>query len=114
MVSEYGSNCLTTMMGAGCCENLNAVDDQIGLPAHGYGVAKAILSVIPHLRFNNKEISVVYKFCGADQCFWSEFAVKIFSEARKAGHDVSIKAQPINTLQDPRPAKKPAYLDLDT
>ena len=111
--SEYGNNFLKTMLRLGAeREELSIVGDQVGCPTYAQDVAKSIISIIPHL-YLEKEIQGIYHFCGDKPCSRNEFAKVIFSEAKFLGARIPNSVKPINTIDYPTPAVRPAYSVLD-
>jgi dTDP-4-dehydrorhamnose reductase len=91
---------------------LKVVMDQIGSPTWTKDLSQTIYQLIPQL---NPEISGIYHYTNSGVCSWYDFAVTIFTEAKKLGFPLTIeKVIPITTQEYPTPAKRPAYSVLST
>lgn len=104
--SSYGNNFVKTMMRLGRDrDELGIIFDQVGTPTYARDLAKAILDIIPQLK--TKEVEV-YHYSNEGVCSWYDFAKAIFEL-----NTISVKANAIETVQYPTPAKRPLYSVLN-
>jgi len=88
--------------------SLNVIDEQIGTPTWGFGLAQAIWTAI------EKNLTGTFHWTDAGVASWYDFALAIQEEGIKAGLlDKSISILPVATNQYPTPAKRPMYSVLD-
>jgi len=104
--SSYGNNFVKTMMRLGRDrDKLGIIFDQVGTPTYARDLAKAILDIIPQIE--TKEVEV-YHYSNEGVCSWYDFAKAIFEL-----NTISVKANAIETVQYPTPAKRPLYSVLN-
>lgn len=104
--SSYGNNFVKTMMRLGRDrDELGIIFDQVGTPTYAKDLAKAILDIIPQIE--TKEVEV-YHYSNEGVCSWYDFAKAIFEL-----NTISVKANAIETVQYPTPAKRPLYSVLN-
>ena len=105
----YGSrghgNFVKTMLRLGAeREELRVVADQIGSPTWSYDIATTITQLLVN------SAQGTYHFTNSGVASWYDFAVAIFSEARKLSFPLKVKqVTPITTSEYPTPAQRPAY-----
>ena len=100
--SKYGNNFVKTMLRlAETKDELSVVADQIGSPTNAADLAKAILTILPQLENVFPEI---YHYSNEGVCSWYDFAKAIFEDK-----GISIKINPIQSIEYSTPAKRPYY-----
>lgn len=103
--SSYGANFVKTMIRLmGERDEISVIADQIGSPTYARDLAKAILDVIQHEKWEKG----IYHFSNEGAISWYDFAVSIRD---LQGLDCKINAIP--TTQYPTPAKRPKYSLLE-
>jgi dTDP-4-dehydrorhamnose reductase len=104
--SAYGNNFVKTMLRLGReRDSLNVISDQVGTPAYAHDLAKAIMSVVGSVVFNQQKVTTeLYHYSNEGVCSWYDFA-KIIFELSGIDCDVS----PIETKDYPTPATRPHY-----
>ena len=109
LYSAFGNNFVTTMLRLMVeRDSLGVVADQVGTPTWGRGLAEALWQMC---RVQPKG---VYHWTDAGVASWYDFAVAIQEEGLSGGLlDREIAILPINTVDYPTPAKRPAYSVLD-
>ncbi|HHP7231701.1 MAG TPA: dTDP-4-dehydrorhamnose reductase, partial [Xenococcaceae cyanobacterium] len=113
----YGSrghgNFVKTMLRLGTeREELRVVADQIGSPSWAYDIAQAITQLIS-AQLTKGEAAIpmgTYHFTNSGVASWYDFAVAIFTEARKLDFPLKIQqVLPITTADYPTPTQRPSY-----
>ncbi|MBU1404691.1 MAG: dTDP-4-dehydrorhamnose reductase [Proteobacteria bacterium] len=109
LYSACGNNFVTTMLRLmGDRETIGVVADQVGTPTWARGLAEALWQMC---RVQPKGI---YHWTDAGVASWYDFAVAVQEEGFSCGLlDRVIPILPINTVDYPTPAKRPAYSVLD-
>jgi len=109
LYSAFGNNFVTTMLRLMSeRENIGVVADQVGTPTWGRGLAEALW------RMCRVQPKGIYHWTDAGVASWYDFAVAIQEEGLACGLlDREIPIQPINTVDYPTPARRPAYSVLD-
>lgn len=109
LYSAFGNNFVTTMLRLmGERGSLGVVADQAGTPTWARGLAEALWQMC---RVQSKGI---YHWTDAGVASWYDFAVAIQEEGLSCGLlNREIPIQPINTVDYPTPARRPAYSVLD-
>jgi len=109
LYSAFGNNFVTTMLRLmGERETIGVVADQVGTPTWGRGLAEALWQMC---RVQPKGI---YHWTDAGVASWYDFAVAIQEEGLGCGLlNREIPIRPINTVDYPTPARRPAYSVLD-
>ncbi len=106
--SYYGANFVKTMLRLGKeKESLGVIFDQVGTPTYAKDLAKAILEIIQHSKFNIQNSSThteIYNFSNEGVVSWYDFAKEIMKMAK-----LNCIINPIETYQYPTPAKRPHY-----
>ncbi len=88
--------------------SLNVIDEQIGTPTWGFGLAQAIWTAL------EKNIKGTFHWTDAGVASWYDFAMAIQEEGLKTGLlDKAIPVLPVPSHQFPTPAKRPLYSVLD-
>jgi dTDP-4-dehydrorhamnose reductase len=106
LYSEFGHNFVKTMLRLGSeKESLRVVDDQIGAPTYATNLARAIIKLIDN-GFSGYD---VYHYCDEGITTWYDFARMIFILTENP-----VSVAPIDTVDFPTPAQRPAYSVLDT
>lgn len=109
LYSAFGNNFVTTMLRLMTeRESIGVVADQTGTPTWGRSLAEALWRMC-HLRPKG-----IHHWTDAGVASWYDFAVAIQEEGLSLGlltREISIK--PINTIDYPTPARRPAYSVLD-
>ena len=85
-------------------DSLNVVNDQIGSPTYAADLAKAIVTIINH----NKWQAGLYHFSNEGKISWFEFALAI---QEIGGFDCEVNGIPSSAY--PTPAARPNYSLLD-
>ena len=109
LYSSHGNNFVKTMLNLMKAKpSLNIIDEQIGTPTWGFGLAKGIWTAL------EKNILGTFHWTDAGVASWYDFAMAIQEEGIKAGLlDKSIPILPIPAHQYPTPAIRPMYSVLD-
>jgi dTDP-4-dehydrorhamnose reductase len=109
LYAAFGNNFVTTMLRLmGERECLGVVADQVGTPTWACGLAGSLWQMC---RVQPKGI---YHWTDAGVASWYDFAVAIQEEGLACGLLArEIPIQPINTVNYPTPATRPAYSVLD-
>ena len=105
----FGSNFVTTMLRLmGERESIGVVVDQVGTPTWGRGLAEALW------RMCRVQPKGIFHWTDAGVASWYDFAVAIQEEGLGCGLlKREIPVLPINTVEYPTPARRPAYSVLD-
>lgn len=104
--SVYGNNFVKTMLRLGKeRDELHVVADQIGTPTNAADLAQTILDILPQLKNDAVEL---FHYSNEGVCSWYDFAKAIFEIK-----DITVKVNPIESLQYPTPAKRPYYTVLN-
>lgn len=106
--SHHGQNFVKTMLKLGReKESLRIVADQIGAPTSAAFLARATFSAI-HQVLKKPSLSGLYHLCSEGETSWYEFAVAIFTEARRLGSTLRVETvEPISSSEYPTPARRP-------
>ena len=109
LYSAFGNNFVTTMLRLMSeREDIGVVADQVGTPTWARGLAEALW------RMCRVQPKGIYHWTDAGVASWYDFAVAIQEEGLACGLlDREIPIQPINTVDYPTPARRPAYSVLD-
>lgn len=106
--SSFGANFVKTMLRLGKeKESLGVIYDQVGTPTYAKDLAKVILEIIQHPKFNIQNSSShteIYNFSNEGVASWYDFAKEIMKMAK-----LTCKINPIETSQYPTPATRPHY-----
>lgn len=103
--SSFGANFVKTMSRLMQeRDSLNVVNDQIGSPTYAADLAKAILTILIHPKWQ----SGIYNFSNEGEISWYEFALSI---QEIGGFDCLVSGIPSSAY--PTPAKRPQYSLLD-
>ncbi len=88
--------------------NIKVIDEQIGTPTWGHGLAEAIWIAA------EKELTGVLHYTDAGVASWYDFAIAIQEEALSLGilTDSNL-ISPVPTTEFPTPAKRPMYSVLN-
>lgn len=109
LYSSHGHNFVKTMitlMSAG--KDLTVIDEQIGTPTWGKGLADAVWTCI------QKNIQGTHHWTDAGTASWYDFAVAIQEEALALGLIQSpVAITPVSSDKYPTPAQRPYYSILD-
>ena len=113
-----GNNFVETILRlAGEREELKIVADQVGSPTYTGDLANAVfhlLGISSNPQSPTPSPFGVYHFANEGQCSWYEFAKEIVAVARQAGISLKVNnIQPIQTVEYPLPATRPAYSVFD-
>lgn len=109
LYSTFGNNFAKTMLRLGNeKEELNVVFDQTGTPTYARHLAKAILDIIPQLKFKAGPYQELFHYTNEGVCSWFDFAYEIFRQKK-----IECKVHPVDTSQFPTPAKRPHYSVLN-
>jgi dTDP-4-dehydrorhamnose reductase len=110
--SYYGANFVKTMLRKGKeKESLGVIFDQVGTPTYAKDLARTILEIIQHSKFNIQNSSTrteIYNFSNEGVVSWYDFAKEIMKMAK-----LPCQINPIETFQYPTPAKRPHYSFLN-
>jgi len=108
--SEFGSNFVKTMLRLGKeRDSLNVVCDQIGSPTYAHDLAQAIMSIVEHPDFNERDFSSeLFHYSNDGVCSWYDFAMAIFNFT-----SISCAISPIETKDYPTDAKRPQFSVLN-
>ncbi|MBO9497165.1 dTDP-4-dehydrorhamnose reductase [Thalassotalea sp. G20_0] len=94
-------------------EQLGVVADQVGSPTWANHLAQCVWKGAVHLLEGSVQ-TAVHHYTDAGVASWYDFAVAIQEEALQLGLlDKAIPVNPIETIDYPTPAKRPAYSVLD-
>ena len=105
LYSEFGHNFVKTMLRLGKeQQSLRVVDDQAGSPTYATNLAYAILTLID----NGFSGCTIYHYCDEGITTWYDFARMIFIFAENP-----VAVVPIDAVDYPTPARRPAYSVLD-
>ncbi len=107
LYSSFGNNIVKTIRRLGKERSeLKFVFDQVGSPTYAYDLADAIYKIIDVIIENNfdKEYSGIYHFSDEGVCSWYDFACTVIEMS-----NFSCKVLPIETIEYPTPAKRPAF-----
>ena len=109
LYSAFGNNFVTTMLRLmGERDNLRVVADQVGTPTWARGLAEALWQMC------REQPKGIHHWTDAGVAGWYDFAVAIQEEALGCGLlKREIQIIPINTVDYPTPARRPAYSVLD-
>ncbi len=109
LYSSHGNNFVKTMLRfMKEKQSLNVIDEQIGTPTWGFGLALAIWTAL------EKSIKGTFHWADAGVASWYDFATAIQEEGLKAGLlDKSIPILPVPSHRFPTQAKRPIYSVLD-
>lgn len=105
LYSEFGHNFLKTMLRlAESRDEISVVSDQIGTPTYAKDLAEFIIEII------NQDSNAfgIYHYSNEGTASWYDFAKEIFEIK-----GVSIKVNPIETVDYPTPAKRPHFSVLN-
>lgn len=105
LYSEFGNNFLKTMLRlAESRDEISVVSDQIGTPTYAKDLADFIIEII------NQDSNAfgIYHYSNEGTASWYDFAKAIFEIK-----GVSIKVNPIETVDYPTPAKRPHFSVLN-
>ena len=106
LYSAHGNNFLKTMRRLGTeRKSLGVIFDQIGTPTYAGDLADAIISILPQIKHENKEI---YHFSNEGVSSWYDFAVAIMDLS-----DINCKIDPLETKQYVTRATRPPYSVLN-
>ncbi len=109
LYSSHGNNFVKTMLNLmKGHSSIKVIDEQIGTPTWGYGLAKAIWIAA------EKNLTGVLHYTDAGAASWYDFAVAIQEEGLSLG--ILTDPNPINpvpTTEFPTPAKRPMYSVLN-
>jgi len=107
LYSPYGGNFVKTMRKLGSeKKSINVVYDQIGTPTSANDLAAAIVTALPQIAPNEKEI---YHFTNEGVCSWYDFALEIFAQSELKNCQIT----PIESKDYPTPACRPYYSVLN-
>ncbi|MEE4258901.1 MAG: dTDP-4-dehydrorhamnose reductase [Bacteroidales bacterium] len=107
LCSAYGKNFVKTMLKLGLeKQELKVVNDQIGSPTFTEDFSKAILEIIRNPLAQKS--SEIYHYSSLGIISWFDFAKEIMHQA-----GLNCRILPVNTLEYPTKAKRPAYSVLD-
>ena len=109
LYSAFGNNFVTTMLRLmGERDSLGVVADQVGTPTWGRGLAEALWQMCC------VQPKGIYHWTDAGVASWYDFALAIQEEGLDGGLlNREIPILPINTVDYPTPARRPAYSVLD-
>lgn len=107
--SSHGNNFVKTMLKLmKDRDSLNIVADQIGRPTYAKDLAHATMQMIVAI-VGGKKINGIYHYANTGETTWFNFA-----QAIKQNAGLTCTLNPIQTIDFPTPAKRPAYSVLDT
>ena len=109
LYSAFGNNFVTTMLRLLAeRETIGVVVDQVGTPTWGRGLAEALWKMC------QVQPKGIHHWTDAGVASWYDFAVAIQEEGVGCGLlDREIPIRPINTVDYPTPARRPAFSVLD-
>ena len=106
MYSSFGKNFVKTMRRLGSKrKTIGVVSDQVGTPTYAADLANAINTILPHI---NPGMKRVYHYSNEGVASWYDFAVAIMEES-----DISCVIQPLETIDYPTRAIRPAFSILN-
>lgn len=106
MYSSFGKNFVKTMRSLGSERKaIGVVFDQVGTPTYAADLASAINTILPHI---NPGMKRVYHYSNEGVASWYDFAVAIMEES-----DISCVIQPVETIDYPTRAIRPAFSILN-
>ncbi|MGB1307422.1 MAG: dTDP-4-dehydrorhamnose reductase [Oceanihabitans sp.] len=106
LYSVFGNNFVKTMIRlAKEKEKLQVVNNQIGSPTYALDLARFIMHIVQ----NNSTNYGLYHYSNQGEISWYTFAKSIFEMS-----NITIKLEPIKSVNYPTPAKRPAYSVLNT
>jgi dTDP-4-dehydrorhamnose reductase len=109
LFSEFGNNCLKTMLRLGQERDLlSIVSDQFGSPTYAQDLARAISDILLKGLWD-KKVFGVYHYSGGNPCSWFEFAKCIFLAAAARGIETPKMLTAIKLSDYITPAKRPMY-----
>ncbi|MGQ8338288.1 dTDP-4-dehydrorhamnose reductase [Sunxiuqinia sp. A32] len=110
LYSQYGKNFLKTILRLSEeRDKLKVVYDQVGTPTYAGDLARAILMIIS--KTEKKEVvwkPGIYHYSNEGVCSWYDFAKAILEE-----YQSECEVLPIETVDYPTPARRPAYAVLN-
>lgn len=114
--SPWGKNFMKTMLTLGAeREALSVVNDQIGSPTYAPDLARAVVAITEHPKFQDKTVSGVFHAINQGITSWHGFAEEIFNQARESGLALRLSAlNGIPSSSYPTPAVRPKNSRLDT
>lgn len=109
LYSSHGHNFVKTMLKLMKeRSSLTVIDEQIGTPTWGFGLAHAIWTAL------EKKVTGTFHWTDAGVASWYDFAMAIQEDGMRAGIlDTAIPILPVPMTQYPTPAKRPLYSVLD-
>jgi len=108
LYSPHGKNFVQTILNLAANKpQLKVVFDQTGTPTYAGDLAKAIVDILEHRKFQGN--SGIYNYSNEGVCSWYDFAKAIVSFAGVTGCEI----QPCHSEDFPSPVKRPAYSVLD-
>lgn len=108
VVSAYGHNFVKTMLRVGAeRDTLSVVADQRGSPTAAADLAAALVTIAARMASDPTAPSGTYHFSNAGETNWADFAGEIFRQSAARGGP-SVKITPIDTIDYPTPARRPA------
>jgi dTDP-4-dehydrorhamnose reductase len=109
LYSFHGDNFVKTMLRLMAEKSsLNVIDEQIGTPTWGFGLAQAIWTAL------EKNIRGIFHWTDAGVASWYDFAMAIQEEGLRAGLlDKTIPIYPVPSIVYPTRARRPIYSVLD-
>ncbi len=91
---------------------LRVVADQVGTPTWSRDIAQSIADLIPK---TDASLFGTYHYTNSGVASWYDFAIAIFTEAKRLGYPLQVeRVVPITTADYPTPAQRPAYSVLNT
>ncbi|WP_339512600.1 dTDP-4-dehydrorhamnose reductase [Pseudomonas sp. RL_15y_Pfl2_60] len=111
----HGNNFVKTMLRlAQSRDELGVVADQHGCPTSAASIAKALWVLASQYRNNGNLSWGTYHFSNTPATTWHGFAEEIFSQAVELKQlQKAPKVNPINTVDYPTPARRPAWSVMD-
>lgn len=110
----HGRNFVNTILAlAQQMDILRVVSDQYGSPTSAADLAEAIMTIAERWQ---KKIAFdwgTYHYCGKGITTWHAFAEKVLDFARPLIHFRANRVEPINTVEYPTKAQRPAFSALD-
>ena len=110
LYSSFGNNFMKTMLRLGKeKKEINVVYDQIGSPTYAADLALAIIEILKQTIDQQANFKPgIYHYANEGVCSWFDFASEIMFQSK-----VKCKVKPIQTIEYPTPAKRPAYSVFD-